>query len=342
MTDVLKHQTDGSVLLSTLANAVRSLSAQGLSVHALLQGTGIEPGQLNIDRSNRQLVPFSTLMKIYDHAVLSSPHRDLGLRLGVASDHSFYGVLGYIMLSAATAIDAINLALRYQKIILGSLLTLSLHVERGAGIVRLNHCPGKTPGEVLYIEQLFSGFLQFNNVMTGKVAEMNEVRLSYPDPGYRTSYEHIFKCPVHFDAAYNEMVFGTDILGAPLPNADPMVLEACLAISEKLVTAFDEESSFASQIASLLQKYWETKPDMQDIASLLDCDVRTVRRKLKTEGTSFRNIKDQVRQKIAISELKNTSKTIQEIARKVGYAEAGNFRRAFMKWTGRHPGFYRN
>ena len=342
MTDRNKFKADGSVLLSTVASAVRALADQGLSADTLLQDSQLTPGQLNIDRSNRQLVPFSTLIHIYDQAMFSRPFRDLGLRVGLASGPGVYGALSYVMLSAASAIDAINIALRYQKIILGSLVTLSLHVEKEAGIVRLNHCPGNNAGETFFIEQLFAGFLQFNEAMTGRPPLMSAVRLSYSDPGYRDSYEKIFQCPVHFGQKHNEMIFRTDILGAPLPNADPLTLEACQAVCQELMTVFEEEKSFACKIASLLHQHWTLQPDMQAIAERLDCDARTIRRKLQVEGTSYRAIKDQVREKIAISELKNTRKPIQEIARLVGYGEAANFRRAFIKWTGNHPGYYRN
>ena len=329
------------ILLSMIALFIRELGEQGLPAPLLLDGTGITAGQLNIDRSDRQLVPLSSLLAIFRRAVELSANPQVGLNLGRAANIGHYGALGYAMLSSATDIDAVNLALRYQKIILGTHFTLSMHIEKDAGVIRLNYCDGDDVGERVFVEQLFAGYLRFNQAMLGRPSELIEVRFTHPSPEHTADYESVFDCPVSFEQSHNELLFKTSVLGVVLPNADPVTLEACEAICDELLKVLEESRGFVHEVAHLLGEHWASQPDLRDIAALLGCDERTVRRKLQAEGASFREIKDGVRKQIAICELKNGHKPVSEIARLVGYGEPSNFRRAFIKWTGNPPGFYR-
>ena len=68
---------------------------------------------------------------------------------------------------------------------------------------------------------------------------------------------------------------------------------------------------------------------------------RKMRRVLKAEGTSFREIREQFLDERARLLLAETDLSIAEIARSLGYSEPNNFRRAFRNWTGLSPREYR-
>ena len=68
---------------------------------------------------------------------------------------------------------------------------------------------------------------------------------------------------------------------------------------------------------------------------------RTLHRHLKSEGTSYRQILENVSHTIASQQLTNTSITVEEISLLLGYIDVANFRRAFKRWTGMTPSDYR-
>ena len=68
---------------------------------------------------------------------------------------------------------------------------------------------------------------------------------------------------------------------------------------------------------------------------------RTLRRKLDAEQTSYREIVAEVRMQLAIEYLRKTRMTNEEIAARLGYSDASNFRHAFKRWTSRHPSDHR-
>ena len=64
-------------------------------------------------------------------------------------------------------------------------------------------------------------------------------------------------------------------------------------------------------------------------------------RSLREEGTSYRQIIERVRYKLAVDLLANSTESILDIARLLGYSTTGNFTRAFQRMSGLPPTKYR-
>jgi AraC-like DNA-binding protein len=68
---------------------------------------------------------------------------------------------------------------------------------------------------------------------------------------------------------------------------------------------------------------------------------RTLRRKLQDEHTSFQKLLGELRMHVAIKYLRDTDLTPDEIADALGFSDAANFRRAFVRWTKETPHRFR-
>ncbi len=66
-----------------------------------------------------------------------------------------------------------------------------------------------------------------------------------------------------------------------------------------------------------------------------------MRRRLGNEGTSFKEIHNELRKGMAGEYMRQTDFSTQEIAFLLGYSEASNFHRAFKQWYAKTPGEYR-
>jgi AraC-like DNA-binding protein len=73
----------------------------------------------------------------------------------------------------------------------------------------------------------------------------------------------------------------------------------------------------------------------------LNLSERTLRRRLEAEASTFRAIKEEVKNILALKYLANTKLTIAEVASLLDYTEAANFRQAFIRWQGITPIQYR-
>jgi AraC-like DNA-binding protein len=65
--------------------------------------------------------------------------------------------------------------------------------------------------------------------------------------------------------------------------------------------------------------------------------ARTLRRRLDDEGTSYRELVEEVRQTLAQELLKTAGMKMEEVAERLGYSDATSFAHAFRRWKGRSP-----
>ena len=76
-------------------------------------------------------------------------------------------------------------------------------------------------------------------------------------------------------------------------------------------------------------------------ARTLRTSERTMRRRLAAEGTNFQQVLDDFRAALAKDYLAITTLPTQLIGELLGFTEATNFRRAFIRWAGESPHQYR-
>ena len=95
----------------------------------------------------------------------------------------------------------------------------------------------------------------------------------------------------------------------------------------------------ANQLASLLPS-GESRAAM--VARRLGMSQRSLTRHLAEEGTTFGEILEQLRHRLATRYLADDHMSVQQIAWLLGYSEVGAFNHAYKKWTGTTPRRTRN
>ena len=67
------------------------------------------------------------------------------------------------------------------------------------------------------------------------------------------------------------------------------------------------------------------------LAANLNLSVRTLQRRLKEEGLTYKNVLDELKLQFALDYLKNEALSIKEIAYLLDYAEPSSFIRGFKQ-----------
>ena len=96
-------------------------------------------------------------------------------------------------------------------------------------------------------------------------------------------------------------------------------------------------SASQEKCAPFCSRHWDGNTSLEHVAAHLGVPVRTLRRKLRDEETSFRDLFDQLRAEVAIKYLRDTQMTIDDIAHALGFSETSNFRHAFRRWNHASP-----
>lgn len=82
-------------------------------------------------------------------------------------------------------------------------------------------------------------------------------------------------------------------------------------------------------------------PSLQLAATTIGTSTRTLQRHLAKADLSYSTLVDVVRFNKACKMLKSDKYKISEIASRLGYADAGSFTRAFIRWSGYTPQEFR-
>ena len=99
-------------------------------------------------------------------------------------------------------------------------------------------------------------------------------------------------------------------------------------------------------LSSIIRKHLLSVPPAQwyeltDLAQQLNISEATIQRRLKSEGISYQQLKNDIRRDLAIELLTKSTYTLQEISDQLYFQEVSAFHRAFKKWTDVSPGAYR-
>ncbi|CQA11993.1 HTH-type transcriptional regulator [Mycobacteroides abscessus] len=100
------------------------------------------------------------------------------------------------------------------------------------------------------------------------------------------------------------------------------------------------DASFSEKVRDLLEKD-PGQTNISRTAGELSISPSTLKRRLREEGTTFRELRQSFLQERAILRLLDRSLSVSEIAAELGYAELTNFTHAFKRWTGRSPRHFR-
>jgi AraC-like DNA-binding protein len=131
------------------------------------------------------------------------------------------------------------------------------------------------------------------------------------------------------------------VVDQPLRTADPAAFEHAEKLCERELQNLVSDASVSARVRRLMLAKQVNFPSLTVTARILHMTPRTLHRRLLDEGTSFQEILDEVRHSLAMEYLKSQHMTIQELAYTLGYGDTANFRRAFKRWTGVAPSFFR-
>jgi len=315
-----------------------------------LSGLGVDTSALcvkyqltdlgNIDGS----ISSATHRAILEDALYLTGDTGLGLKLGYQRSLATYDQLAYLMMSCLTLREAIEKGLKYQNYpgrfsgvsIFTTLCEIDVqccfqvNVKERLGSLRL-----------LALEDLLSNIITTARWVLGQPLPVIKLRCDYPEPPHVQDYSGIFQCELQFEAPVIQLFFDAAILDRPLPNASPQ--------SARLYENLCEAQSIRRQGGNIAWRLWPlivkdpaNPPDMNKAAEALCCSVRTLRRRLQSEGWQYQQIVDRVREIHARRALSDPTQPVTRIALQLGYSDHSGFLKAFKKWSGLTPTEFRN
>ena len=253
---------------------------------------------------------------------------------------SFVGALGYAWCASSTLRTALNRVVRYIHVVTED---LNIHLsETPDGLMVTTDLEKSIFTLPQHHDVVMSVLMHMCRFNFGEQLQPTRITLAHEEPPCSDLVSEFFRVPVSFNATSSSLTLAKKDVDLTLSSGNK---ELALLHDEFLMKYLVEikKGDIVQQIQSvIIENLPSGKVTDNLIAKELNLSERSLQRKLKEKGTTFRNELDNVREMAAIQYIKNPVNTMSDIAFLLGFSEQSAFSRAFKKWTGTSPMKYRN
>ena len=291
--------------LTVAAGLARGLIAfaakKGADPTVLAERAGIDPAQLQ-DQDNR--VPFAKYVTLMRAAKALCNDPALALHYGEIDDLAEISVLGLIGQACETMSEAFVQLNRYGRLV--------VEFDGGHDRFKLDR-----DGAGLWVVDMRENPDAFSELTESTFARMvcgprafgvtqiaKAVHVTHAAPAYRAEYDRVFRVPVVFESGKNALLIDEAWLSHKIALQPRYVFGILSERADALIKSLEDSKTTRGRVEALLMPVLHTGDvSMDTIAGKLAMSRQTLFRKLKTEGTSFEKLLDELRHKLALDYL---------------------------------------
>ena len=298
-----------------------------------------------------KLEPLPARLLTNDYTLLLAAGAELcndalfGLHAGQKTRPSSFPILGYTLMSCQTLGQSLEQVLNYESLV-HDLGFSEVIIEDSIAYYTWSAYDEDTPGYEHLADCVFSGIHVIAQWLTESEITPLGVELRRSGLGFEQEYKKIAGCNVIFEQPKNRFLFSASILQLPVKQADPALFPMLKQHADDMLKAKQAEQQPPLSLSDRIKEQLQTALPLQRaqlscVADTLGITTRSLQRKLKEEGKSFQQLRDEARQTLAVTLLANPTLTMTEISYLLGYREQSSFNHAFKSWTGFTPTLYR-
>lgn len=333
-------QDKGANAISYSRAIARQLGLQEKDIRLLLLGTGISTESFIYSEN---ALSNSEQLQVFRNALSVSRDLSLGLRIGHSLTPPAHGAMGFLANCSPTLMSALNDFKKYLPIRVG-FGRLDLHSDDHHTECLLTVIYKQDPLVYRMISEAFAiSLISLAENILGAPLEQGELHFNFPQPDYYDHYQQYIHCPIHFDAEMNRLVLPRALTDVINVSSDYPTYEHSLAQCNRLLQEIDAEvRSVHQRLRKLILSRPRAHLSEEEAAAFMFISKRTLARRLDAEGTSFRQIRDDVIASLARGYLTETNLAIETIASMLDYHDSSSFRRAFKRLHGVTPNAFRH
>jgi len=321
---------------STLA-MVRTAGARGIETADLLAGAGLTREFLE-DPDAR--IPGPTVIALWN--ALRERTADPALQLVAPTTLPFgaYHVIDYLVATSATVGEGIQRFARF-FLLIAEAVTLTVDQDDDEHCLCLARADGG-PVPAVYVDYVFAALVSRIRMRIRPDLQVRRVELRQSEPLAIAPYCEVFCAPVRFGAAADRLCFSAEQWNAPTENPDAALARVLEEHARILAQRLPQAAvGFTADVQKTIAAAPPEAGSAEDVARALNVSVRTLQRKLVATGTTFREVSERVRGRLAEGYLTDPEVSIAEVAFLLGFSDQSSFNRAFRRWTGESPGRWR-
>lgn len=166
------------------------------------------------------------------------------------------------------------------------------------------------------------------------------VRLERPEPSPSEPFRKVFRVPVQFGQRENVLEFAATDLDERLVTGNAELARHNDEVAARYVARIEHDHVSNRLWTWLIDNLAGGEPTAEAAARALGMSLRNLQRRLREEGTTYREALKGTREEMARAHLEERRTTVTEIAFLLGFSDPNSFSRAFRRWTGQSPRAY--
>jgi len=310
------------------------LERRGIDTEPALLGAGISRSQLSQDDIGLSV---ASQYRFLELAAAQADDSLLGLHVAAEMDIRAVGILFYLTGSSRTVSEALENLARYSQTT-NEALVGEISRQKDEVILAVRHLQEFDEPHRQFFELLALWFIRTLQQETNRDFTPSRVTFTHGRNADLREVHRLLRCPVDFAQGQDSWVLPQRVMDLPIVSGDTQLLKILTAHADDLLAEKHSvtglQSTVASQLASLLPS-GESRAAV--VARQLGMSPRSLTRHLAEEGTTFGEIVEQLRRRLASRYLADDRMSVQQIAWLLGYSEVGAFNHAYKRWTGTAP-----
>jgi AraC-like DNA-binding protein len=287
------------------------------------------------------LIPVAVRAALFDAAAALLDDPFLGLHVLAAFRRGHFGLLEYVMTSAATVCEAHERLCHYGPLLSPLSRFTWTRLRDGRSVLR-HRIVGSADGAGRHGNELMmAGLIDGLRRLAGTRVE--RIWFSHAAPAHTGELgEFLGTSNLEFDALDNGYVLRQGDAELPMASADPSLSEIIRRQADAVLASCIRPSDVLDEVrAAVLACLPGGGPLLDHVARRLGTGSRTLQRHLKDRNIRFQDLLADVRRAESQRLVTGTPLPLGTIARELGYSDLANFLRAFRRWTGTTPSAFR-
>ncbi len=281
------------------------------------------------------VVPIETFGELVANAIALTGVSGFGVLAGRRLIPGSHGILGLAAAASSHISEAMQIVARFVCLRTGVIdirtqvtnETLKVHFVPALGLGSARNAV--TEISVVAVKNIA------DDLFRGR-SRCSEVFFEFPEPPHAALARDIFGCTVRYGQRWSGLSFPLAVAEEPAYKHDPLVLAEAMQICVDELKRLGNNKLVSTRLERVILDHLPALPALPACARLLGMSQRTLHRRLLEEETSYREVIESVRHRMAL-ELIRRKTTVKEVAYSLGYTDIANFRRAFKRWEGVAP-----
>lgn len=310
-----------------LTNIPRVLETLGCDPGPIFAATGFTVEEFS-DQDHR--IDYAEGSVLLSECIKATDCEHFGLLLAQWSLDSHLGITGQLTETAPDVEAALNdlmgnLDLHDQ----GGIVTVGLEGTR-VSLGYAIHIPNLKTVSPIY-DLAAANICCIMRSLCGLTWNPTEVHISRAQPENVKPYRDCFRAPTRFDTSETAVIFPSKWLERPPAKADKTHHQQLITDAQGLHATMP--STLSARVRDLLRRDLIAGDcTAASTAKSLNLHERSLNRRLRTEGTNFRELLDSTRSAVSQHYLAGTGLPIADIATALGYGSTDAFDHAFRRW----------